>query len=89
MLPSSYLFFITRIVPSILRKQLEDELAKLNISTIENFISINTQYQITQIMRQISLGHLNEDEDKAIEKKFEERYEEEIGNLKYNHNAIQ
>jgi hypothetical protein len=71
MLPFSYLFFITRIVPSILCKQLEDELAKFNISTIEDFISINIQYQITQIMRQISLGHLSKDEDKTIEKKLE------------------
>jgi replication fork clamp-binding protein CrfC len=63
-------------------EQVKDEPIKINIAMIGNLIEINSRDQITQIVKQIEyvLKYLNEDE--AFEKGLEEKYKEELGNLR-------
>jgi hypothetical protein len=51
-----------------------------------NLIEINSQDILTQIMIEIEyvLEYLNKDENEAIEKELENKYKEEISNLKEN-----
>jgi transcription termination factor NusB len=77
-------------------KQLKSELAKCNIVMINHNIEINNKDQIETIINQIEyiLEYLNSSIDKIddnsdnIEKELEEKYKDEIDNLKTCHNAI-
>jgi hypothetical protein len=71
-------------------KHINDELTKKNIAIMDNFFSIYRQNLVIQNVKQIDyiLEFLDQEEGDKIEKELEERYQEEIGILKINHNPI-
>jgi hypothetical protein len=76
----------------IFGKQFKSELSKYNILMINNVIEINNKNQEDTIINQIEciIEYLNnsiDDNSDNIEKELEEKYKEEIDNLKIAHDS--
>jgi hypothetical protein len=74
----------------IFGKQLKSELAKYNIPMTNNVIEINNKDQEETIITQIEyiiqyLNNRDDEIDDNIEKELEEKYKDEIDNLKTSH----